>query len=87
MEQAEYQRRLIESYEEEVSSPGKFEGEPRYVPHFYDHYMNGGADRYEDDGHILGFDITAEDKALFPELKRRRTVKLVETDSGFICEV
>jgi hypothetical protein len=68
-----------------VSRPGKFEREPPYVPYFWDVYLNGCADR--DDGTTLGFDVTAEDRALFPELKGRHAVRLVETDSGFVVEV
>jgi hypothetical protein len=68
-----------------IRRPGKFEGEMLYVPYFWDVYLNGFADR--DDGKVLGFDILPEDKAIFPELKKRRTVKLVETDNGFVCEV
>jgi hypothetical protein len=68
-----------------VQGPGKFQGQAVYVPFFWDAYLNGFADR--DDGHVLGFDVSAEDKALFPELKRRRTVRLVETESGFVVEV
>lgn len=70
--------------EELVKGPGQFEGEAVYVPYFWDAYLNGGADR--DDGKILGFDVTSEDKALFPELKGRRTVKLYQRDDGFVCE-
>jgi hypothetical protein len=68
-----------------VSRPGKFEGEQPYVPYFWDAFLNGLADR--DNGRVLGFDITSEDRALFPELKGRRTVRLVETEQGFVCEV
>lgn len=68
-----------------VADPGKFEGEARYVPFFWEAYLNGCADR--DDGRVLGFDLTAEDKALFPELKRRRTVKLIEDSQGFVIEI
>ena len=69
---------------DDVTHPGKFEGCAPYVPYFWSIYLEGGADR--DDGTILGFDVTADDKALFPELKRRRTVRLCETDSGFVVE-
>jgi hypothetical protein len=72
-------------YLKDVQRPGKFEGEAAYVPYFWNVFLEGGADR--DDGRILGFDVTAEDKAIFPELKNRRTVKLLETDQGFVCEV
>ncbi len=68
-----------------IRSPGKFEGEARYVPYFWDAYLNGCADR--DDGAVLGFDVSKEDKVRFPELKRRRTVKLIERDDGFVVEV
>jgi hypothetical protein len=69
-----------------IRRPGKFEGERLYVPYFWDAYLSGFADR--DDGRVLGFDITADDRALFPELgKRRRTVKLFQRDDGFVVEV
>ena len=67
-----------------ITSPGKFESEAIYVPYFWDAYLNGGADR--DDGTVLGFDVTPEDKQQFPELKGRRTVKLYQRDDGFVCE-
>lgn len=68
-----------------VRAPGKFEGEMLYVPYYWDAYLNGCADR--DDGRTLGFDVTVEDKAMFPELRRRRTVRLVEDGQGFVVEV
>lgn len=67
-----------------IVSPGQFEGEMVYVPYFWEAYLNGMADR--DNGRVLGFDLTAEDKAMFPELKGRRTVRLVQRDDGFVCE-
>ena len=68
-----------------IRSPGKFEGEMLYVPHFWEAYLDGGADR--DDGTTLGFDVTAEDKREFPELKGRRTVRLRVREDGFVVEV
>ena len=68
-----------------IQTSGPFEGEMLYVPYYWEVGMNGCADR--DDGTILGFDITAEDKEQFPELKSRRTVKLYQRDDGFVCEV
>ena len=68
-----------------IQSPGRFEGEMLYVPYYWDVYLLYGADR--DNGRALGFDVSAEDKVEFPELKRRRTVKLIKSDQGFICEV
>ena len=68
-----------------IRTLGQFEGEMVYVPHFWDAYLNGGANR--DDGKSLWFDVTAEDKVKFPELKRRRTVKLYQRNDGFVCEI
>jgi hypothetical protein len=68
-----------------ICTPGMFEGEAIYVPHFWEAYLDGCADR--DDGKVLGFNVTPEDKREFPELKRRRTVKLYQRDDGFVCEV
>ena len=67
-----------------IRTPGKFEGEAVYVPYFWEAFLNGMADR--DNGRVLGFDLTADDKAMFPELKGRRTVRLYERDDGFVCE-
>lgn len=72
-------------HNEIITDPGRFEGEARYVPHYWKLYLEGAADR--DDRKVLGFDISPEDKTLFPELKKRRTVKLCQWDDGFICEV
>jgi hypothetical protein len=68
-----------------IRNPGKFEGERTYVPYFWEAFLDGMADR--DDGKILGFDVTTEDKVQFPALKKRRTVRLMETDTGFVVEV
>ena len=69
-----------------ITDPGKFEGERPYVPFYWDAYLNGGAD--SDDGTVLRFKVTREDRQLFPGLlNRRRVVSLIETDQGFVCEV
>jgi hypothetical protein len=67
-----------------IKSPGMFEGEAVYVPYFWEAFLDGCADR--DDGNVLGFYIMAEDKVMFPELKRRRMVKLYQRSDGFVCE-
>ena len=69
----------------ETQHPGKFQGCAAYVPYFWEQFLDGCADR--DDGEVLGFNVTAIDKKLFPELARRRTVNLYETSAGFVCEV
>ena len=68
-----------------IKTLGKFEGEMLYVPFFWEAYLDGGADR--DNGKVLGFDVSAEDKREFPELRKRRTVKLIERDDGFVVEI
>jgi hypothetical protein len=75
----------IEECEESVSHPGKFEGEARYVPYFWDGYLHGFSDW--DDGRILGFNLTEHQRTIFPELGLRKTIKLIEDDNGFVREV
>lgn len=48
-------------------------------------YLDGMTDF--DDGNVMGFYVSKEDKLIFPELKRRRTVKLYQRDDGFVVEV
>jgi hypothetical protein len=69
-----------------IVSPGKFEGEMLYVPYFWGAFLDGGADY--DDGRVLGFRITFEDRKFFPEIPRRkRVIRLVEDSNGFVHEV
>jgi hypothetical protein len=77
--------KTYEEYKDDVSRPGKFQGEQPYVPYFWECFLDGFADR--DNGSVLEFDVWEEDKKLFPELKNRHTVKLVEEDNGFVTEV
>jgi hypothetical protein len=73
-----------------IRSPGKFEGEPVFVPYLWDWFLEGG-DRYDEDegvtfelGPVGGADH-AEIVAEFPELAHVGSVTLVETDTGFVC--
>ena len=66
--------------------PGKFEGAPPYALYFWYIGLEGFADRDNADN-SYGFDVTMLDKQLFPELKKRRTVNLRETDQGFVEEI
>ena len=69
-----------------ITDPGKFEGERPYVPFYWDQYLNGCAD--SDDGRVLRFKVTKDDRQLFPGmLNRRRVISLIQTDYGFVCEV
>lgn len=79
------QPKTRDNYIAMVSRLGKFQGEAPYVPYFWEAYLDGMADR--NDGDTLGFDVTVEDKRLFPELKHRRTVNLHETNDGFVVEM
>jgi hypothetical protein len=69
-----------------IKSPGKFEGEMIYVPHFWDVFMNGGSDEELANGTLV-FEVDFDERAAFPELKTRKTVKLRERDDGFVIEV
>ena len=73
-----------QEYEEIVSFPGKFEQEAAYVPYFWEQYLKGDGN---DDGEIMSFIVNADDQALFPELELGQTIKLVESDVGFVMEV
>lgn len=73
-----------------ISSPGKFEGEPLFVPYFYDIAMNGfgvaiyggGEDGLELDGEW--FAIEDGDREAFPELENARFVVLWYSSDGFV---
>lgn len=56
-----------------VASPGKFQGEPRWVPHFWA-LAKDPAEIY----------INADDLAKFHELQGMYIVRLVEDDQGFV---
>jgi hypothetical protein len=81
-------KEIEEGYETDgdcIASPGRFEGEALYVVYFWDAYLNGCVD--DDDGEVLTFNVAPEDIAEFPELAGRATVRLMETDAGFVCEL
>jgi hypothetical protein len=65
-----------------IRSPGKFEGEMLYVPFYWDIALQGFANL--DDGEVFGFNIEPEDVALFPELNDRKSLRLWESDQGFV---
>ena len=77
---------------ERITQPGKFEGEPVFVPYFWDLGLSGFSD--SDDGKTYGFRFSfskPEDKALLKEwptlkrwLGRKRSFKLYEDDHGFV---
>ena len=82
---ASVQHETLEGYDIRdgiIRSPGKFEGEPMYAPYFYDALLNGFAD--EDEDGVATFIITDEDRKLFPMLAEAKSVRLWESEQGFI---
>lgn len=70
-----------------IVSPGKFEGEGRYMPTAYQMYVNGMAD---DDGNTLAVTFGPEFREVFPELwenGREGGVVFTVTDQGFVEEI
>jgi len=66
-----------------ITSPGKFESQPVYAPYYYDIYLNGFADG--DDGEVLLFGVTPDDRTIFPEIPRnKRVIHMVIDDAGFV---
>lgn len=78
-----------------IQSPGKFEGEPLWVPYFW----SGESDEteYDDDQDLEDSDcieyeststevyhVSDDDRAIFPELADVTTVYLWESDQGFV---
>lgn len=68
-----------------IRSPGKFEGQCVYMPNFYEDYLDGFAD--EQAGGVLSVEVDENDKAQFPELKKRKRIRFIVTDQGFVTEV
>jgi len=70
-------------YEDMVSGPGKFEGEPDWSPYFYDRIMNGDGEEIGGEPWQTVLEITEEDKAIFPELTKGHWILFYEDDNGF----
>jgi hypothetical protein len=68
-----------------ITSPGKFEGEPLYVVHFWDFYLDGCDDVHMIDGtYVSRFEVSDEERAEFPELAGAVWVDLWESEQGFV---
>ena len=61
--------------------PGKFAGEPFYAPYFYEQSLDGTWDGY---GASVSADLTPVEKIAFPELGRKRRIRVTENDQGFV---
>ena len=65
--------------------PGRFEGEPFYIAYFYDRMMNGDGEMRGPEYHpYTVLDVSATERAAFPELRGRRSINLGESDQGFV---
>jgi hypothetical protein len=64
-----------------IRSPGKFEGQPLYVPYFWEQKPDAIK------GNVMCYEVLPKDKSEFPELKGRKVIKLIEDDMGFVVEV
>jgi hypothetical protein len=70
-----------------IRSPGEFQGQALYMPHFWDRFMDDGADENVDDSDLVCCTVTFEDVMEFPELKLGQVVRFYEDDKGCIREV
>ena len=61
---------------------GKFQGEPEYVPYFWDKALKGLANEVDDT--VYKFTITSEDVAKFPELKVGGRIFLAKSTDGYV---
>lgn len=67
-----------------IESPGKFQGEARWVPYMWEQSLDGDYRFAEDDESIIVVDVMPHDQARFPELREFAYVEMVETDDGFV---
>ncbi len=58
-----------------VQAPGRFQGEPVYVPYYYDQWQHWGADCSSLD--MAFFHIEDFEREIFPELGNAKGVELV----------
>jgi hypothetical protein len=65
-----------------ITQPGKFEGEPVWVPSFWEAGLSGLSD--DDDGEYYGFMLTDQDRKDWPMLAGFTRVALREDSSGFV---
>lgn len=82
---------VLKSYEVRdgrVVSPGKFEGQPVFAPHFWQIGLEGFADADDGQTYVFKFTNGCDDFREWPELKkwlgRKRSLRLVENAQGFV---
>jgi hypothetical protein len=80
-----------------IREPGKFEGEPRWVPYFWEMILNGdgedfytdaievGPEEWEPSGTLVTyFKVDSDDREEYPELEDVDDVWLWENSQGFV---
>ena len=70
-----------------IKEPGKFEGEPTYVPEFWETVLYGMADEeWENQSGVLisAVGVLPEDVVRFPDLDGVKEVLLWEDEQGFV---
>ena len=73
-----------------IDAPGKFVGEPRYVPEFWEVALSGDGDYLTDhpecayDIAVSQVEVETSDKIRYPELENVSHVNLWETSDGFV---
>lgn len=69
-----------------IVSPGKFEGEMYYVPHYWGNALDGFADESHNNGEqeIAIFHLNAGDVENFPELEGIQVLEVWEDRQGFV---
>ncbi len=74
-------------YVKTVSTPGKFEGEPAYVPYFWEYILDTGSgddEIWENDVPVDVLIVDKHDRTTFPELADVEVVLIWENDQGFV---
>lgn len=71
-----------------ITSPGKFEGEPIFAPAYWELGLDGCADADDGKAYTFKFKNGCDDFTVWPELKqwlgRKRTLRLIESETGFV---
>jgi len=75
-----------------ICDPGKFEGEPRYVPYLWNVVLDGEGETVDDpdrpDATMDLITLTDDDKRRFPALSRFDQALLWADDNGFVyCDL
>lgn len=75
-----------------ICDPGKFEGEPIYVPYLWEIVLDGGGEPVDDpdrpDATMDLIILSDDDKQCYPELSEFDTALLWADDNGFVyCDL